>query len=267
MASTMPEGDTIWRSALRLRRALAGRRIATVPKCPVEIPAAELEGSLIGEIEARGKALLIRLEKTREMALFTHMGMTGSWHLYRRGEAWRKPPRRAHLVLSVSAGDAVLFTPSRLEYLPAEALAGHDFLRRLGPDLLAPGFDLKSAAERMGRGPDREIALALLDQELVAGIGNIFKSETLFAAGIDPRRRVAEFSAEAWQRIIAIARDLMLPCVADETRTVRDARRRADRYYVYQRKGRPCFRCGTPISFMRQGEDGRSTYFCSECQS
>lgn len=263
----MPEGDTIWRTANRMRRALAGRAIVGVPVCVRSIRPEALVGRIIREVEARGKALLVHLEGGD--ALFSHMGMTGSWHLYRSGERWRKSRSAARLVLSVDAGDAVLFTPNQLSFVPDGALAGHPFLRRLGPDVLAEAFDVAHAAERLAQPSARSmtIAEALLDQSLICGIGNIFKSETLFAAGVHPLRLARELTNEERVLVVQRARDLMLPCVTDETRTLRGRARGADRFWVYQRCGRDCLRCGADVIAMtRQGTRARSTYYCSTCQ-
>ncbi|MEZ6197461.1 MAG: DNA-formamidopyrimidine glycosylase family protein [Planctomycetota bacterium] len=256
----MPEGDTIHRCARRIARALVGHEVSAV-----EVGPAEMRGARIVGVEARGKLLLVHGDPGP--VLVGHLGMTGAWHLYRPGERWRKPRRQARLVLRAGDFDLVCFTPKFLLALRPEAVAGHPALRGLGPDILADDWDPAVATSRVARDPSRSLGEALLDQSGVAGIGNIFKSESLFAARLDPFRPVGDCDAETLGRLLATARELMLPCVATETRTLRRAGAGRERHWVYERSGRPCLACGERVAMRRQGDAGRSTYFCPRCQS
>jgi endonuclease-8 len=184
------------------------------------------------------------------------MGMSGSWHTYRRGEPWRKPPGAAWAVLSTDRAEAVQFGGPTLRLLRAEAVRRDPVLARLGPDILAPNFDAEQIAQSLAGVADRDLGDALLDQHLVAGIGNIFKSEACFAAHLDPWQRVADVPAEQLRHVAQAAHDLMHEAVEVG---------RQDRA-VYKRAGRPCPRCGTKIRSRGQGDANRTTYWCPSCQ-
>jgi endonuclease-8 len=251
----MAEGDTILRAARRLRPALVGRQVHVRAPNPRGRAAGveRLDGLTVRDVATLGKNLIFRFD---ELALHSHLGMNGSWHVYRAGERWRKPARSAWLVLAVEdGGEAVQFGGPTLRVLPAERLHRDSVLARLGPDLLAPEFD---PAESVGllRGGDRELGEALLDQSLVAGIGNIFKSESCFAARADPWRAVRELEDEEIERVLRTARELMLAAVETGRHP----------HNVYRRANWPCLRCGTPIASRGQGDANRTTYWCPNCQ-
>lgn len=182
--------------------------------------------------------------------------MSGSWQIYRRGERWRKPQRAAWLRFGGGRMEAVQFGGPTLRVLPAGAVDRDPVLARLGPDILAPAFDVEAVARSLCSAADRPVGEALLDQSTVAGIGNIFKSEACFAARVDPWQAVSGLSREALESVLAHARSLMLDAVAGGHRP------RA----VYRRKGRPCPRCRTRILARGQGDDNRGTYWCPGCQ-
>ena len=251
----MAEGDTILRLARRIDDALRGEKIAAESPSP-RGRAAEIErlnGSTLLAVEARGKHLLFDFD---ERVLHSHLGMSGSWHLYRQGERWRKPSRGAWAVLSGSAWSAVQFAGPTLRVLRKAELKLDPTLARLGADILTPEFDLQAASRALRVVPDRPIGDVLLDQTLVAGIGNIFKSEACFAARIDPFRAVGELTDEELKSVLALARRLMTESASTGRRP------RA----VYRRAGRPCIRCGTPIVMRGQGDANRTTYWCPRCQ-
>jgi len=260
----MPEGDTIFRAARTLNAALAGKEIVGFQSRVASLARARLSGSRVERVEARGKNLLIHFEDGR--VLYSHMRMVGSWHLYRPGERWQKPERLARAVLSTEDRVAVCFNAPILEILPAGGVDRHPTLSRLGPDLLSEDFSAAEALRRLrarGRLPAGE---ALLLQSAVAGIGNVYKSETLFLCGISPFRTVAELSDAELESLIARGRELLARNLGTSHRRTRPS---ADgqRYWVYGRSGRPCRRCGTAIRMRRQGLAGRSTYWCSGCQT
>ena len=270
----MPEGDTLFRTAAGLRPYLVGRRVSAARTGgPGALPQIDrIVGHEITAVESLGKNLLIRFDNGLEV--WTHLKMNGSWHRYRPGEAWRRPPARARLVIEVPGAVAVCFDAPVVELLEQRAEALHPSLGRLGPDLLAPDFDAAEALRRL-RDPARAavpIAEVLVDQRAVAGIGNVYKSEVLWLERVAPGARVADLDEPTLARLVATARRLLLSN-ADRSRgpervTTTGADRRAlGSLYVYGRTGRPCRRCGTPISSILQGRElPRTTYWCSRCQ-
>lgn len=263
----MPEGDTILRAATRMHAALAGRTVIAF-RSPLSALAAAARrqrvlGSVVTTVEARGKHLLVRF--STGAALHTHMGMTGSWHLYRAGSRWRKPEAMARVV--VQAGDviAVCFVPLVVELLPPREEAAHPSLARLGPDILAPARDPAPAVAGLRARGEQEIGAALLDQTALSGVGNIYKSESLFLAGVNPFAPVSALDDAALTRTVRAAMREMHRSVRNGAGEV-DGRPRG-RYWVYRRSGRPCLRCGTIIAMARQGPMRRSTYWCPTCQA
>lgn len=259
----MPEGDTILRAARALGRCLEGKRLTSFESPLPRLAGADLSGRVVQAVEARGKNLLVRFDDGR--ALLTHMRMTGSWHLYRPKERWQKPARLARAVLGTDDAVAVCFNAPVVELLSARQLARHESIRRLGPDVLSEDFDAGEAIRRIAASGERAIGDAILLQSALAGVGNIYKSETLFLCGVDPFLPAASFSENDLARVVAKARDLMS---ANLDGTPRRTRRTLDggSYWVYKRSGRPCWRCGSRIRMRRQGTAGRTTYWCPTCQ-
>ncbi|CAN5750355.1 Fpg/Nei family DNA glycosylase [soil metagenome] len=262
----MPEGDTLHRTAARLRPALQGREL-------VRFEAIRLAGdrpkpgALIESVEAVGKHLLVHF--AGGLTLATHLGMTGSWHLYRTGERWRKPAHLARAVLGVDGWVAVCFSaPVVRTYRRgsdgAAVVAGTDPVAHLGPDLCRPDADLDAAVERLAglAAPDDEIKVVLLDQRVACGVGNVYASEVLFACGVDPCTPVAELDGAARRRLLGTAARLLQANLGSGPRTTVDGG-----LAVYGRARQPCRRCGTPIRVRRQGEQARSTYWCPTCQT
>jgi endonuclease-8 len=257
----MSEGDTIHRLAARLQESLAGRRIdaarAPSPRSPLHRGATRLtrlEGLRVEAASARGKHLLLEFES--RLWLRSHLRMSGAWHLYRDGERWRRPERRAWLVLAADGVEAVQFDGPELE-LGRGAPGSNPRLARLGPDVLAPGFEAESAVASMRRaGAHIELGEALLDQSLIAGVGNVYKSEALHRAGLDPWRRLGDLSDDELSTAVESATALM-------TEGLRTGRRAKG---VYKAAGRPCPRCGSAIRSRGQGDDNRTTYWCAACQ-
>src|SRR3954454_2395342 len=190
----MPEGDTLFRTAAGRRPSLVGRSVERArSQAPGPVPqVARLIGHRVDAVESQGKNLLIRFDCGLELR--THLRMNGSWHRYRPGERWRRPPGRARLVLEVPGSVAVCFDAPVVELFETRAETLHPSLGQLGPDLLAPDFDADEALRRL-RAPEREtleIAAALLDQRALAGIGNVYKSETLWLERVSPFVTVAD---------------------------------------------------------------------------
>ena len=274
----MPEGDTIFRAARTLHRALAGR---TVTRFESVFPAlsrvdddAPLRGRTVERVEARGKHLLMWFSGA--LVLRTHMRMNGSWHIYRPQERWQRPQRDMRIVIETGDIHAVAFNVPVAEFTTGEALARVQPIRDLGPDPLADDFDADNAVERIMSRRDLEIADALLDQTAIAGIGNVYKSEVLFAGRVNPFARVRDLARDDVQRLVGFAVKFMRANVAERApaaiETYRSLRRttgrsdRGARLWVYSRGGQPCRRCGTPISRRKQGPHARTTYWCERCQ-
>jgi endonuclease-8 len=241
----MPEGDTIWRTANALRPRLKGRSI--VDAQPERFTS--LVGSTVTDVVANGKHLMIHFDQG--VVLHTHMRMTGSWHLYRLGETWRKPARQARVVLGTADTVAVLFNAPVAELLQENRLdLGH-----LGPDILAPELDLGVVVARARRSSRTEVGDVLLDQRVTAGIGNIYKCESMWHQRVDPWTPVAAMTDEDLLALYGQARRLMLTAL--HGRIVQA---------VHGRGGRACPRCSSKILIRPQGDPYRLTYFCPTCQ-
>ncbi len=251
----MAEGDTILRAARRLEAALAGQRLSAIASNPRGKAAGveRLDGHRLETVEARGKHLLLGFG---ELTLHSHLGMSGSWHVYDLDASWRKSPGAAWAVLRGERSEAVQFGGPTLRVLSESALRRDPVLGRLGPDILAADFDAAAVASSLRRDPERSIGDALLDQRLVAGIGNIFKSEACFEARLDPWQPIEQIGDEQLHHVVRAAHDLMHQAV-EEGRQDRAA---------YKRAGRPCARCATPIRSRGQGDANRTTYWCPVCQ-
>ncbi len=269
----MPEGDTLFRTAAGLRPHLVGRAVtAARANGPGAVPQAHrLVGRTIDAVDSVGKNLIIRFDGGLELR--THLRMNGSWHRYRPGEPWRRPAARARLVLEVPGAVAVCFDAPVVELFESRAEALHPSLGRLGPDLLDPAFDQPEAHRRL-RDPSRDatpIAMAMLDQRALAGIGNVYKNEVLWIERVSPFTPVANLDDATLDRLITTARRLLVanasPTHGAERVTTAGDRGAPGPLYVYGRGGRPCRRCGTPIRSTRQGADvPRTTYWCQSCQ-
>ncbi len=270
----MPEGDTIFRAATTLQRALGGRIVERfdthlAPLAVVD-QRAPVAGRLVERVEARGKHLLMHL--SGDLTLRTHMRMQGSWHIYKPGERWRGPARDAHIVITTAAWVAIAFRVSDAEFVPTSAIAHHTRLRALGPDVLGEEFDADEARRRIRETPSRHIAEALLRQQSLAGLGNVFKSELLFLCGVDPATAVHDVDDGQLECLLKRARALMR--LNDGTASIAGASRArvttgrlnpSEALWVYGRAGAPCFKCGTAIRSAME-MDGRRTYWCPQCQ-
>lgn len=258
----MPEGDTIHYAAHRIRPILEGavpdEILTPHPRFAADRWPQRLADRAVSAVEAHGKHLFLRFEG--DLVIHSHLRMTGSWGTYRQGERWRRSPRRAWLVLRARGHEVVEFDGPVLELMTEGRARFDQRIAALGPDVCGEDFDEGRYLRRLREDDStRPIGEALLEQRTVAGIGNIWKSETCWEARVDPRRRTGEVTdAEA----LALVRGVR-PRMRESARTGsggRDAR-------VYRRDGRPCRRCGTPVVSGRQGDDNRTTYWCPGCQA
>ena len=275
----MPEGDTIFRAARSLHQALAGHRVTKFDTAYAHLARVNdngpIAGRLIERCEAAGKHVLIVFEG--DLILRTHMRMNGSWHLYRHGERWWRGPQAMRVRVDTADWVAVAFDVPVAEFVTAKELASSDPVAALGPDLLKSGFDRGEAIRRVRAAGALPIAQALLDQRLVAGIGNVYKSEVLFLAGVHPDTPASAVPQDLLEQIMDLARRLLndnvVPGTPGAIQTYRSLRRtdgRSDSFaslWVYGRAGKPCRKCGTAIESKKMGLDARATYWCPTCQA
>jgi endonuclease-8 len=266
----MPEGDTIFRAARTLQRALAGKVVTRFETQLPHLARVDYDTPIVGRtieaVEAAGKWMHIRF--SGDLTLLTHMMMSGSWHIYRAGETWQRPRHHMRIATYTDEFVAVAFNVQIAEFHTAESLRRHPSLRRLGPDVLAADFDEAAATQRLKARPQLEAGVALLTQSIVAGVGNVFKSEVCFASGVNPFRKIASLRDDEIGSLIRNARVFLVNNVADVPVIRRTTGRSNpdERYWVYKRGGEPCRKCGSPVSSAKQGLDARVTFWCPRCQ-
>ena len=258
----MPEGDTVHAAAARLNRALGGDRLT---RTDLRVPAfatSDLSGQVLNEIVPRGKHLLFRI--SGGVTLHTHFKMEGTWHLYRHGERWRGRRHEVRAVLETDPWVAVGFRLGAVELLPTEREP--DVVGHLGPDVLGPDWDPEEVLRRLLADPLREIGDALLDQTVLAGVGNVYKTEICFLRGVNPWTPVGEVND--LPALLSMTKRLMEANRAEGKQVTTGDTRPGRGQWVYSRGGQPCRRCGTPIRSGEQGRAGveRFTYWCPSCQ-
>jgi len=278
----MPEGDTIYRSARALHRVLAGHVVtafdtglATLARVNDDTP---VKGRTIDKVESRGKWLLVYF--TGDLILVTHMLMSGSWHIYRTGERWRMPRSKMRAVISTAEWQAVAFNVPIAELHTARSLERSEQVPRLGPDILSGDFTIEAGIKRIANcareTPEAEVGVTLLNQRIIAGLGNVYKSEVAFSARIHPFRAIRTLSRSEIERVVEIAYRYMKANVADGksdgivtytgNRRTTHAMDREERLWVYKREGQECRRCGATVLMRKQGTQARVTFWCPECQ-
>jgi endonuclease VIII len=274
----MPEGDTIFRAARTLHKALAGdmvRRFETVlpnlARVDVDSPVA---GRTIERVEAQGKWMSMRF--SGDLVLLTHMRMSGSWHIYRPGEPWKRRSIHKRIVIETEEFLAVAFNVPIAEFHSADSLRRHAQLQRLGPSLFEPEFDDARILQNLRAQANAEVGEAFLNQTVLAGVGNVFKSEVCFICGVNPFRRVETLTMGEMTSLVASARKLMLenggadarygPAAYNSLRRTTGRQGPEECLWVYRRGGRPCLQCDSKIEAGTQGENARITYWCPHCQ-
>jgi endonuclease-8 len=261
----VPEGDTVWNTARGLHRALAGQRIERGDFRVPRLAAADVAGWTVEESVSRGKHLLMRLANPagEPYTLHSHLRMDGAWRVFAPGERWRGRP--AHLIrvaLHTAPAVAVGYHLHELALVPTgeeKTLVGH-----LGPDLLGTDWDPAEAVRRLRERPDRPIADALLDQRNLAGIGNLYKAETLFLRGVSPWTPVSD--VDNLEALVALAQRLLASNRGRWAQVTTGSLRRGEEQWVFRRAGSPCRRCGTTIRRATEGDHDRITYWCPTCQ-
>lgn len=258
----MPEGDTVHLTATRLHAALAGQQLTATDFRIPRLATLDLTGATVTEVRARGKHLLARTDTGQ--TLHTHLQLQGAWHLYRPGQRWRPPSHDVRVVLRTARWVAVGYRLPVCELLPTSAeeqVTGH-----LGPDPLAPDWDPEEAIRRLTAAAAQPVGVALLDQRLIAGLGNVYKNEICFLRGISPWAPVSAVPdlpglVALAARLLAFNRTLGRQVTTGDLRPARSR-------WVHDRAGQPCRRCSTPIR--REGQAGehgpRITFWCPNCQ-
>jgi len=274
----MPEGDSIFRAARSLHRVLAGHAVTRFDTAYAHLDRVDVDTPIVGrtveKCESVGKHLLIWF--SGDLILRTHMRMNGSWHLYRHGERWWRGEQMMRIRIDTADWVAVAFNVPVAEFVTPKDLATRDPVAELGPDLLGDTFDRDEAIRRIVTSGHRAIAQTLLDQRIVAGIGNVYKSEVLFLSGVHPETPSSAVPLPVLERMMDIARGLLRDNVIEGTppsiQTYRSLRQwnpaseHDESLWVYGRRGKPCRKCGTPIENKKMGLDARSTYWCPICQ-
>jgi endonuclease-8 len=283
----MPEGDTIYRAARALQKALGGKIVTGFETGLAKLARvnddAPLVGRVVEKVESRGKWCLIFF--SGDLILVTHMLMSGSWHLYRTGEKWRMGRSKMRVVIRTADWEAVAFNVPIAEFHTTRSLERSSQVPKLGPDILSDEFTVDAGVARLaahGReNPEEEIAVVLLNQRVLAGLGNVYKSEVAFAAGVNPFRTMRTITPREMEKMVEVAQRYMKANVADGTssltggegivtysgnRRTTHAMDREERLWVYRRQGQECRRCGAAVMMRKQGVQARSTYWCPECQ-
>jgi endonuclease-8 len=274
----VPEGDTIWRAARTLQRAIGGRVVTRFETVLVKLARVNedtpLAGRVVEGVESAGKWMVMRF--SGDLILLTHMLMSGSWHIYRPGERWKRSRYEMRIVIETAEWLAVAFTVPVAEFHTEATLARRDGFRTLGPQVLEAGFDAEQAVANLRSRPELEIGVALMTQRLVAGMGNVFKSEVCFACGVNPFRTVASLSDEDLRALMSAAVKLMKANITERSgdpivtyfgmRRTTGRNDTSENYWVYHRTGKPCRKCAAAIMGRKHGIDARSSFWCPACQ-
>jgi len=275
----VPEGDTIFRAARALGRALTAKPItgfrSNYPLLTRFHEDTPLIGQCVTSVESRGKWLLIHFSGGATLA--THMLMSGSWHIYRRGERWQRPQAHMRIVLENSELVAVGFNVPVAKILRTEELERALRIPSTLTDALSEDFVAAEVARRiLAHGPD-QIGCVLLNQQVIAGVGNVFKSEICFVTGTNPFCKISALDAERISALISASRKLLKANVLEDSGDMivtnsgkkRRTTHRSDpsaNLWVYGRQGEPCRRCGESIQSRVQEPDMRITFWCPQCQ-
>ena len=264
----MPEGDTVYRAARLLDRALSGQVLTASDFRVPQHATADLTGADVLETVSRGKHLLTRFARDDEhWTLHTHLKMEGTWRIVKPGTRWPRPVNHARVVLRTDTTTAVGFSLGVVELLATDREG--DVVGHLGPDLLGPDWDVDEAVRRLLNQPDRHVREALLDQGNLAGIGNMYAAEVCFVTGTHPRTPVGE--VRDLRRMVLRAQQMLKLNKERAFQSTTGNHRERERMWVYRRDHAACRRCGTPIA-LEMVDDGhlgsgpRPSYWCPTCQ-
>jgi endonuclease-8 len=258
----MPEGDTIHYAANRIRPVLEGQVPDAIrtphPRHLKDRWPERLAGRAVTDVAAHGKHLFLRFGD--DLTIHSHLRMTGSWRVTKQGARWHRAPRRAWLVITKDDNEVVQFDGPVLELMTETRRRFDRRLALLGPDIIKDDFDADAVIRRArADDPTRGLGDALLDQRLVAGIGNLWKAEGCWLAELDPWRRLQDVSDDELHRVLQELR----PRMQESARDGNQVRHRK----IYNNAGRKCPRCGARIVARGQGDDNRTTYWCPGCQT
>ncbi len=278
----MPEGDTIYRAARAIQKAI-GSKVVTGFEANVATLASVADdkgivGRTVEKVEARGKWCVIYFSD--DLILLTHMLMSGSWHIYRTGEKWWMGRNRMRCAITCGDYQAVAFNVPVAEFHTARSLERNSQVPKLGVDILSDEYSVEAGVralqERATSHPEDEVAVALLNQRVLAGLGNVYKSEVAFAAGVNPFRHMRTITDREMEVMADVSQRYMKANVLDGSgdgivtysgnRRTTHSMDRSDRLWVYGRQGQECRRCGASVMMRKQGEQARSTYWCPSCQ-
>jgi endonuclease-8 len=278
----MPEGDTIYRAARALEKAIGGKVVTGFETGLAKLASVNDDAPVVGraveKVEARGKWCLIYF--SGDLILVTHMLMSGTWHIYRTGEKWWQPKSRMRVAITCGEMQAVVFNVPIAEFHTARSLERSSQVPKLGVDVLGDEYSVEAGVramrERAASHPEDEVGVVLLNQRVMAGLGNVYKSEVPFAAGVNPFRQMRTLTAREMEKMAEVAQKYMKANVAEGTgegivtysgnRRTTHSMHAGDRLWVYGREGEECRRCGAAIMMRKQGAQVRSTYWCPECQ-
>ena len=262
----MPEGDTVWRTAHRLHQALAGHVVTVCDLRWPSLATVDLRGATTTEVVARGKHVLQRLDSG--VTLHSHLRMDGQWRVAATDQVTGAELRndRIRAVVGTSEWTCIGARLGMLDLVPTageDALVGH-----LGPDLLGPDWDLPTALANLRRDPQRAIGEALLDQRLLAGIGTLYDSESLFIERIHPWTPVADLDGHALERLVERVHRLLEVNSHRAVQSTTGSLRPGETAYVHARSGRPCRRCGqgVRVAMIGQAPQDRTMFYCPTCQ-
>ncbi|GAA3568487.1 endonuclease VIII [Amycolatopsis ultiminotia] len=260
----MPEGDTVFLAGKLLDRALAGKTLVRGEFRHPELATVDLAGHTVRGVATVGKHLFTRF--SGDLTLHSHLRMDGSWRIHPVGAKWPMAAHHARVILETADVQAVGFRLHDLRLLPTEEESG--LVAHLGPDLLDPQWTdelAAAAAANLRARPDRELGDALLDQRVLAGVGNLYKTEICFLLGVSPWTPVSEVDSA---RVVALARKLLLANAWRHEQVTTGDPRRGRRTWVYERTRQGCFRCGGRVLVRTQGSgvEGRPTWYCPHCQ-
>ncbi len=265
----MPEGDSIYKIAARLRPALVGQPLTRL-ELRERGPVPSLVGRVVERIEAHGKHMFVFIEPRK--VVHVHLGMKGRWRSFPGGLQRSFPRQSALAILGTGADAHVCFRAAFARLRTIDDPSVRRAMETLGPDILDPHFDAARAVKRSLAAVEGSVAEVITDQRVVAGIGNVYKSEVLFLCGIHPLVPASAIRAEQWAEIYACSAELMnanlIPGMRSSTATHKAGRhpQGVERYWVYRRRAAPCLRCKTPIERTTDGDLDRSTYWCPRCQ-
>lgn len=278
----MPEGDTIYRAARALQKAIGGKVVTAFETGLAKLASVNDDAPIVGRtverVEARGKWCLIYF--SGDLILVTHMLMSGSWHIYRTGEKWWMGRNRMRVAITCGDFQAVAFNVPVAEFHTARSLERSSQVPKLGVDVLSDDYSVEAGVRAMreygAANPEAEIAVVLLNQRVLAGLGNVYKSEVAFAAGVNPFRRMSTITACEMEVMAEVSQKYMRANVVDgkgdgivtyagNRRTTHEMDGN-NRLWVYGRQGEECRRCGAAIMMRKQGTAVRSTYWCPSCQ-